>query len=274
MNEPILMRTDPVIMGIVNVTPDSFSDGGLYLDTKSAIEHGLRLCEEGASILDIGGESTRPGAQAVSAEEEQRRVIPVLHALKSTGIPLSIDTRNALTMQAAIDAGASIVNDVSALTHDPQSLAVVAETGVQVCLMHMKGTPQTMQDAPAYGDVFAEVYAYLENRIDACLRAGVRRERIVIDPGIGFGKTLQHNLVLLNRIGDFAMLGCPVMLGASRKKFIDSICSGIPTDRRLPGSLAACISAWERGVHLFRVHDVAETVQALAVFRRIQDAGI
>lgn len=261
----------PVIMGIVNVTPDSFSDGGRYFDPASAVEHGLRLRKGGADILDIGGESTRPGSDPVSVEEELSRVLPVLEGLKGCGAVLSIDTRRAAVMRAAIRAGADMVNDVSALTFDPESLGVAADSGADICLMHMKGDPKTMQDAPHYDDVFAEVYAYLQGRVEACVAAGIGRGRIMVDPGIGFAKNLSHNLTLLNRIGEFGTLGVRVMLGASRKRFIEHICPGAAADDRLPGSLAACIAAYGQGIRHFRVHDAAETVQALTVYGRIVD---
>lgn len=261
---------DPVLMGIINVTPDSFSDGGLYLDADKAVAHGLRLVKEGAQILDIGGESTRPGSDAVSVEEEIARVVPVIKGLKDGGAVISIDTRNAETMRAAISAGATMVNDVTALTYDPDSMRVVAEIGVKVCLMHMQGDPKTMQAAPTYKDVFQEVYDYLAARVEVCVKAGVKRDRIWIDPGIGFGKTLEHNLILLNRIGEFKSLDVTVLLGASRKSFIEKIIPGADKDHRLPGSLAAAIAAKEQGITHFRVHDVAETAQALSVYRAIK----
>ncbi len=257
-------------MGIINVTPDSFSDGGLYTDPGKAIAHGLRLRSEGAAILDVGGESTRPGAKAVSVEEETARVVPVIKGLRDCGAVISVDTRNVATMRAAIEAGASMVNDITALTHNAESMDVVASNDVSVCLMHMQGEPQTMQESPRYDDVFAEVYAYLEQRVDACEKAGMKRERIMIDPGIGFGKGLNHNLILLNQIGDFKAMRLPVLLGASRKSFISRIVPDTAEVKRLPGSLAACIAGFERGIRHFRVHDVAETVQALAVYRSIQ----
>lgn len=265
MNDPFLSVSAPILMGIVNVTPDSFSDGGKYLDSGKAIAHGMRLVEEGAHILDIGGESTRPGAAPVSMEEELSRVIPVIEGLRGSGVMLSIDTRRAAVMAAAIGAGASMVNDVSALTHDRESLHLVAKAGVYVCLMHMKGDPRTMQDAPHYDDVFDEVYGYLLSRIDACKSTDIHMNRIIADPGIGFGKTLEHNLTLLNRLKEFESLAVPIMLGASRKRFIEAITGIAGPERRLAGSLAAAIAGYERGARVFRVHDVAETRQALAV---------
>lgn len=266
-----LNRDEPILMGIVNVTPDSFSDGGLYEKASAAIQHGLKLQEDGAHILDIGGESTRPGAKPITVEEEIARVVPVIEGLKDCGTLISIDTRHAATMRAALKAGASMVNDVSALEGDADSLSIVANSGAFVCLMHMKGDPQSMQDDPHYENVFQEVYDYLESRIDACVKAGVAQNRIVVDPGIGFGKTLEHNLILMNQIGEFRRLGVPVLLGASRKRFIQAIHPQATTDKRLAGSLAACLAAYGEGIRLFRVHDVAETAQALAVYEQIFD---
>lgn len=262
---------DPVIMGIVNVTPDSFSDGGRYLDAGRAVEHGLRLRSEGARILDIGGESTKPGADPVSISEEIDRVIPVIEGLKSCGALLSVDTRNAATMKAAIAAGAGMVNDVSALTHEPASLGIVAESGVYVCLMHMKGEPKTMQTAPSYDDAVGEVRDYLLARAAACLSVGIDKKKIILDPGIGFGKNLDHNLDILKNLGRLQSCGYPVLLGASRKRFIADLSEGHAVEKRLPGSLAACLAAWSQGIRLFRVHDVAETVQALAVYRAVTE---
>ena len=265
---------DFTLMGIVNVTPDSFSDGGRYLDPQKAIEHGRRLVAEGAKILDIGGESTRPGSVPVAPEEEQRRVIPVLEGLRDCGAILSIDTRNSSTMKAALEAGAGLINDISALTHDPESLSVAADSDCLVCLMHMQGDPKTMQDAPVYQDVVGEVYGYLEGRITACEEEGVNRSRLIMDPGIGFGKTLEHNIIILKNIDKFASLGVPVLLGASRKRFIEALCPSVGMENRLPGSLAACIAAYDKGVRHFRVHDVAETAQALTVYRHVSGQGL
>lgn len=269
MSDPFLNGSAPILMGIVNVTPDSFSDGGKYPGADAAIAHGRRLLEEGAHILDIGGESTRPGAAPVALDEELARVVPVIEGLRDCGAEISIDTRRAAVMEAALQAGASIVNDVSALTYDPAAIDVVVKAGCHVCLMHMKGDPRTMQDDPYYDDVFAEVYGYLLSRVDACRAAGIKTGRIIVDAGIGFGKNLDHNLTLLNRLKEFESLGAPMMLGASRKRFIDAIAGGAPADRRLAGSLATAIAAWQRGIRIFRVHDVAETRQALAVYTAI-----
>lgn len=258
----------PLIMGVVNVTPDSFSDGGDFLDPQKAVEHGLRLLDEGADILDIGGESTRPGARAVTPEEEQKRVLPVIEGLRKA-VPncvISIDTRHSDTMQKAIEVGADIINDISALTHDAQSMSVISKVKVPVILMHMQGTPDMMQNKPEYGDVVEEVYDYLQARIEACERSGIERHRIAVDPGIGFGKRLEDNLKLLASLNKFHDLGCAVLLGASRKSFIEKICTGTPEDQRLAGSIAAAIKGLEQGVQIFRVHDVAQTKQAFAVW--------
>jgi dihydropteroate synthase len=269
MSDPFLNGSGPVLMGIVNVTPDSFSDGGKFFASERAIAHGLRLVNDGAHILDIGGESTRPGAAPVGVDEELARVIPVIEGLRKCGAMISVDTRHAAVMRAAIAAGAGMVNDVSALSHDPAAMDVVAEAGVYVCLMHMKGDPRTMQDDPVYDDVCAEVYEYLLSRIDACRAKGVELNRIIADPGIGFGKTVEHNLTLLNHLKDFESLGVKIMLAASRKRFIGALAAVAEPAHRLPGSLAAAIAGWERGARVFRVHDVAETAQALAVIRAI-----
>jgi dihydropteroate synthase len=261
----------PRIVGIVNVTPDSFSDGGRWLDPGAAVAHGLQLEAEGADILDIGGESTRPGAEPVPVEEELRRVIPVIAALaRQARVPISIDTRNAEVMRRAAGAGARILNDVSALGHDPDALRVAAETGLPVVLMHAQGDPRTMQKDPRYDDVVLDVYDWLEARIAACERAGIPRKRIVVDSGIGFGKTPAHNLALIGSLSIFHGLGCPILLGASRKSFIGRLAGGAPADGRLPGSLAAALAAAAQGVQLLRVHDVAATCQALAVWEAAQ----
>ncbi len=270
MNEPFLGLSGPILMGVINVTPDSFSDGGRYFSADKAIAHGRKLVEDGAHILDIGGESTRPGAEPVSIAEELDRVLPVIEGLSGCGAVLSIDTRHAAVMAAALKAGAGMVNDVTALTHDTESMQIVAESGCHVCLMHMKGSPKTMQDAPRYEDVFAEIYVYLENRIAACRANGIQMNRIIVDPGIGFGKTLEHNLTLLNRLKDFESLGVPIMLAASRKRFIAALSRDADAAHRLGGSVAAAITGWERGARIFRVHDVAETAQALEVYSAIR----
>jgi dihydropteroate synthase len=256
----------PIVMGIVNATPDSFFDGGAFLDPGAAIAHAMTQIESGAGIIDIGGESTRPGAIAVEPAEEIRRVIPVIAGIRSrTDAVVSIDTRNAATMRAAIDAGATIVNDVSALSHDPASLALIAQSEASIILMHMRGSPADMQQSPAYGDVALDIYDYLEARIIACLAAGIDRSRIAIDPGIGFGKTPQHNLALLQQLTLFHGLGVPLLIGVSRKGFIASLSAGEPAEGRLPGSLAAGLASIGQGVQILRVHDVAETIQALKI---------
>ncbi len=254
------------VMGVVNVTPDSFSDGGRYLATEAAIAHALQLEAEGADILDIGGESTRPGSDPVDLEEECRRVLPVIAALaRRSKARISVDTRKAEVMRRAADEGAHIVNDVSALGHDPRALEVAAGLGLPVVLMHAQGEPRTMQLAPRYDDVVLDVYDALEARIEACERAGIPRARLIVDPGIGFGKNLAHNLALLGSLSILHGLGCPVLLGASRKSFIGRL-TGAGAGERLPGSLAAALLGVAQGVHILRVHDVAATRQALAVW--------
>ena len=255
----------PLIMGIVNVTPDSFSDGGKFLDAGAAISHALQLEAEGADILDIGGESTRPGAEPIGIAEEKRRVLPVIEAVaRRARVPISIDTRNASVMTSAADAGARLINDVSALAHDSGSLATVARLGLPVVLMHSLGDPRIMQNDPRYDEVVLDVYDALALRIATCEAAGIPRERLIVDPGIGFGKTLAHNLALLGSLSIFHGLGCAVLLGASRKSFISKL-TGATANERLPGSLAAALIAAEQGANIIRVHDVAATRQALAI---------
>src|SRR3954466_13481095 len=249
-------------MGVVNVTPDSFSDGGAFEDPAAAIAHGRRLAAEGAAILDIGGESTRPGADRVPVEEELRRVIPVVEGL--AGARISIDTMKLAVAKAAVEAGASYVNDVTAFRNDPDLAGFVADRGLDCCLMHMLGEPRTMQSDPRYDDVVDDVKAFLAERMDAAVRAGVAEERIQLDPGIGFGKTLAHNLELLRRLGEIAALGRPVVVGTSRKSFIGRL-TGRDVTERVHGTLAANVLAFERGARVFRVHDVAATADALAV---------
>jgi dihydropteroate synthase len=261
-------------MGIVNVTPDSFSDGGAFLETDAAVAHGLELVAEGAEILDIGGESTRPGAEPVSEVEELRRVIPVIEGLAAaeTTPQISIDTSKAAVARAALDVGASLVNDVSAFRADPAMAGVVADSGAECCLMHMLGEPRTMQREPRYGDVVDEVRAFLEERLHYAVGEGVAEERIVLDPGIGFGKTVVHNLELLRRLHELTELGRPIAIGTSRKSFLGRIAatgSGLaePPDaqHRLAGTIATNVLALERGASVFRVHDVAPVREALAV---------
>lgn len=257
----------PRIMGVVNVTPDSFFDGDQFDDALMAIDHAKRLVEEGADILDIGGESTRPGSDPVPLDEELARVLPVIEGLAGkVDARLSIDTRKGEVMRRALAAGVDIVNDISALTFDPDSLGIVAEAGVPVVLMHAQGDPKTMQDDPVYEDVVLDVFDYLEARVEACLRAGIPREKIIVDPGIGFGKTLDHNLALLSQLSLLHGLGLPLLVGASRKSFIGHLTGAKSADQRLPGSLAAAVQAVSQGAQIVRVHDVAETRQALQLW--------
>jgi dihydropteroate synthase len=254
------------IMGVVNVTPDSFSDGGAFEDPIAAIAHGRRLAAEGAHILDIGGESTRPGADPVTVEDELERVVGVLEGLAGLrlGVQLSIDTMKLPVAEAALDAGATYVNDVTAFRHDPELAGLVADRGVDCCLMHMLGEPRTMQADPRYDDVVDEVKAFLEARMAAAIRDGVAEDRIQLDPGIGFGKTLAHNLELLRRIDEIVALGRPVVVGTSRKTFIGRL-TGRDVTERVYGTLATNVLALERGARVFRVHDVAATADALVV---------
>ncbi len=257
----------PLVMGIVNVTPDSFSDGGKYFQRDTALTQAHLLIQEGADILDIGGESTRPGAQPVSVQQELDRIIPVIEGLRGAPLPLSIDTHKPEVMRAALAAGASMVNDIYAL-QDSQSLAAVAKSKVAVCLMHMQGTPQTMQQQPHYHDVVAEVLQFLRARLDACLAAGITRERIVIDPGFGFGKTLAHNLDLLRRLHEFYVLNVPLLAGLSRKSMLGAI-TGRTTDHRDHASVVAALLAVQRGAHIVRVHEVRATRDALEVWNAV-----
>ncbi len=254
----------PIIMGVLNVTPDSFSDGGRFLAPEAAIAHARRLVDEGAHILDIGGESTRPGAKPVGEAEELARVLPVLDALAGVEVPISVDTRRPAVMRAALAAGASMINDVAALESEG-ALEATAASGCAVCLMHMQGTPETMQIDPRYDDVVREVKAYLAGRIAAAERAGIARERIVCDPGFGFGKRTEHNLELLRRLRELASLGVPLLAGLSRKSVLGGI-SGRPVEKRLAASLTAALLAVQGGAKIVRVHDVAETRDALAVW--------
>ena len=252
-------------MGVVNVTPDSFSDAGLFLDPGAAIDHGLQLAEEGAGILDVGGESTRPGADPVAADEELRRVLPVVEALAAAGHRVSIDTTKLEVARAALAAGATLVNDVSAFRFAPDMAGVVADAGADCCLMHMLGDPRTMQADPRYEDVVGEVKAFLEERLAFATAEGVPEERIWLDPGIGFGKTVEHNLELLRRLGEIVALGRPVVVGTSRKSFLGKLAGGRAEDQRLPGTIATNVLAFERGASVFRVHDVAPVADALKV---------
>jgi dihydropteroate synthase len=258
----------PLIMGVVNVTPDSFSDGGLHADARAAVAHARRLIEEGADIVDVGGESTRPGAAPVSLEDERRRVLPVLEALAGGSVPVSVDTRKPALMREAISSGASMVNDVTALS-SPGALEALAGTAVAVCLMHMQGEPGTMQANPSYGDVVREVRDYLAARVAAALAAGIARERIVADPGFGFGKTLEHNLQLLRALGEFRGLEVALLAGLSRKAMLGRLTGREPRDR-VHASVAAALVAVQNGAHIVRVHDVAATRDALAVWQAVK----
>ena len=264
------LRLDrPRVMGIVNATPDSFSDGGAYFDVEAAVAHGLRLAEEGADILDIGGESTRPGAQAVPVEEELRRVVPVVERLaRETALPISIDTSKPEVMRAAVAAGAGMLNDVYGLRRDG-ALDAAAALGVPVVLMHMLGEPRSMQEAPDYDDVVGEVHRFLAERIFAAEMAGIARKNIVVDPGFGFGKTTAHNLQLLAQLERFTELGVPVLAGLSRKRTIGELTGRTEPRARMAGSVAAHLVAAQRGALLLRVHDVAETVDALKVWTAV-----
>ena len=262
----------PAVVGILNVTPDSFSDGGAFQEPEVAADAARAMHDAGALFVDIGAESTRPGAAPLWHGDEIARLRPVIERLR--GLPISIDTRKAEVAAMAIEAGASLVNDVSALTYDPRMAGLVAAAMVPVVLMHHQGDPRTMQDAPAYDDVLTDVFDWLEDRIEAAVSSGIGRDRIIVDPGIGFGKTLRHNLALLNGLSLFHGLGCPVMLGASRKRFIGAL-SGVerPADR-LAGSLAVLQTGLAQGVQLFRVHDVAPSVQAMKVWQGLRDAAL
>lgn len=264
-----LALSQPLIMGVVNVTPDSFSDGNCYLSVDQAVTHARMLMDEGARILDIGGESTRPGAQPVTLEEERRRVLPVLNRLVDCGVPISVDTQKPALMREAVAAGASMINDINALTV-PGALEAVAGTSAAVCMMHMQGGPQTMQQAPHYDEVVSEVRDYLAQRIDAAVGAGIGRERLVIDPGFGFGKTAQHNFALLRELAQIAAIGVPVLAGLSRKSMLGKITGREPADRVF-ASVAAALIAVGNGASIVRVHDVAATRDALAVWNAVKN---
>lgn len=269
-----LALDQPRLMGVLNVTPDSFSDGGDFAAEETAIAHGRTMAEAGADIVDVGGESTRPGAEAPSEAEELRRVVPVVRALAGDGLVVSVDTRRAAVMEAALAAGARIVNDISALGHDPEARTAVARHGAWVVLAHMQGTPGTMQHAPRYDDASLDVFDALAASVASAEAAGIPRSSIIVDPGIGFGKTARHNLEILRDCALFHGLGCPLLVGASRKSFIGRFSAGEAPKDRLPGSLAAGLHALGEGAHILRVHDVAETRQALAMWRGIRDPGM
>jgi dihydropteroate synthase len=259
----------PAVMGVLNVTPDSFSDGGEFIQASAAIAHGRKLVEEGADVVDVGGESTRPGAEAVSEEEELRRVTPVLEGL--AGAPISIDTSKAAVARRALELGAELVNDVTAFRAEPEIAGVAAEHGAYVCLMHMQGEPRTMQRAPRYDDVVSEVAAFLEERLAFAVAQGVREEHVCLDPGIGFGKTPDHNLELVRRLDRLVAIGRPVLVAISRKSMLARV-TGDPrsTVGTTPASLGAAVAAYERGAWMLRVHDVEETVEALAVAAAVE----
>ena len=274
LGERTVRLDQPQVVGIVNATPDSFSDGGQFTDAAAAAAAGADMARDGAAIIDVGGESTRPGAKPVWEGDEIERIVPVIQQLAAGGAAVSADTRKAEVMTAALAAAARMINDVSALTYDDRSAEVLAAQPVPVILMHHLGAPETMQDSPRYDDVLVEVYQWLEERIAAAVDAGIARERILIDPGFGFGKTVAHNLELMNGLTLFHSLGCPLVVGASRKRTIGALSGEAPADRRLGGSIAFALKAVEQGVQLLRVHDVFETVQALRVWRGLRDQAL
>lgn len=274
MGERTIRLDQPQVMGIVNTTPDSFSADGHANDSAEAAEAGAAMAAHGAALIDVGGESTRPGAKTVWEGDEIERVIPVIRQLAAGGAAVSIDTRKAAVVEAALAAGARLVNDVSGLTHDDRMAGVVAAAGVPVVLMHHQGDPASMQDAPRYDDVLVEVYLWLEERIAAAVAAGIDATKILIDPGFGFGKSVAHNLELMNGLSLFHGLGCPIVLGASRKRSIGALSNEAPADQRLAGSLAFALKAVEQGAQIVRVHDVFETVQALRIWRGMRDQAL
>jgi dihydropteroate synthase len=275
MGQRTIRLDQPQVMGIVNVTPDSFSDGGRFEDAEVAIAQAHAMTAAGAAIVDIGGESTRPGAQPAFEGDEEQRVMPVVRPLATCGVAVSVDTRKAGIAAAALQAGAGMINDVSALTFDPRMADVVAKAGCPVVLMHHQGSPETMQDAPRYdGPVALAVYDWLAERIEAAVEAGIVRARILVDPGIGFGKSVQHNLELMNNLSLLHGLGCPLMVGASRKRTIGALSNEAPADQRLGGSLALAMKAIDQGAQILRVHDAFETVQAVRVWRGLRDAAL
>ena len=260
----------PRVMGILNVTPDSFSDGGRFVSPEIAMEHATTMVREGADILDIGGESTRPGADFVPINEEITRTAPVIAALREQmSVPISIDTRKSAVAEAALEAGANLLNDVAAMTFDPDMAQVAAGANAPMCLMHAQGDPATMQANPSYDDVLLDVYDFLEERLASACENGISPSSVILDPGIGFGKTLEHNLALLRRISLFHSLGCPILLGASRKRFIGTISGAEAADQRVSGSVAVGLGALAQGVQILRVHDIAQTKQAISLFWRL-----
>jgi dihydropteroate synthase len=274
LGERTIRLDQPQVMGIVNATPDSFSDGGQFADDGQAAEAGSAMAAMGAAIVDVGGESTRPGARSIWEGDEIERVVPVIRQLAAAGTAVSCDTRKADVMTAAVGAGARMINDVSALTYDARSAEVAGSLNVPVVLMHHRGAPEVMQDDPRYDDVLVEVYLWLEERIAEVVEAGVSRDRILVDPGFGFGKNVGHNLELMNGLSLFHSLGCPLVVGASRKRTIGALAGEAPADKRLGGSIAFAMKAVEQGVQLLRVHDVFETVQALRVWRGLRDQAL
>jgi dihydropteroate synthase len=274
LGERVIRLDQPQVMGIVNATPDSFSDGGQFEDAAGAAAAGADMAGEGAAIIDVGGESTRPGARTIWEGDEIERVAPVIRQLAAGGAAVSVDTRKADVMTAALEAGARMINDVSALTYDDRSAATIAAAGLPVVLMHHRGDPQTMQDNPRYDDVLVEIYLWLEERIAAAERAGISRDHILVDPGFGFGKNVAHNLELMNGLALFHSLGVPLVVGASRKRTIGALSGEAPTDRRLGGSLAFALKAAEQGTQIVRVHDVFETAQALKIWRGLRDQAL
>ena len=268
----LLLGKKTRVMGILNVTPDSFSDGGLFRDPARAVSRALEMVEEGAELIDVGGESTRPGSKPISLQEELKRVLPVIEQLaKKLKVPLSIDTTKARVAEKCIDAGASLVNDTSAFQDDPKMKRVVALAKVPVILMHRLGSTRTMQKDPAYKSVVSDIYAFLEQKTSEAQEAGISRDRILVDPGVGFGKTLEHNLTLLKHVSEFRSLGFPIVIGTSRKSFIGKTL-GVPVEERVPGSLATLCSAVLSGTHIVRVHDVRQSVQAVRMVEAIRDA--
>lgn len=271
----VLRFDTPLVMGIVNMTPDSFSDGGRHIDNPAAAaQSGLAMMAAGAAIIDVGGESTRPGAQMVWEGDEIARVVPVIERLAAGGAIISIDTRKAAVMEAALNAGAHIVNDISALAHDPRSIEVVARAGCPVMLMHSPSAGADPHVGDGYDDVVGDIFAQLETRIIACIAGGIAREKIIVDPGLGFGKSLTDNLAIVNRLATFHALGVPVLFGASRKRIIGALSNEAPVGERLGGSVALAVQSVAHGAHIVRVHDVAETVQALNVWRGLRDGAL
>ena len=274
LGERTIRLDQPQVMGIVNATPDSFSDGGQFADAAAAAEAGARMAGDGAAIVDVGGESTRPGAKPVWEGDEIERIAPVIRQLSAGGVAVSVDTRKADVMTAALEAGARMINDVSALTYDDRAAGVAAGSSAPVVLMHHKGAPETMQDDPRYDDVLVEVYLWLEERIAAAEAGGIARDRILVDPGFGFGKSVAHNLEIMNGLALFHSLGVPLVVGASRKRTIGALSGEAPADRRLGGSIAFAMKAVEQGAQIVRVHDVFETVQAVRVWRGLRDQAL